>query len=186
MHCHIDRPIVTMRTALAFLCIMTVGMCATTLAQDKGQPAEYGRSAAPPTFSGPLTLSRTFVDTENNALSLSTTAAVAYGAKAVTCPAAHAAGCTIKIETSSQFWAIASGAVAQESISVTGGLTVNPSSFVNVDATDIGSLASVHTFQWTIGSVPAGTAHTINISFDVNSGTAFAGYRTATIQLFLN
>ena len=185
MLCHIDLPRVTIRAVLALLCILTSGLCTTTFAQDGGQPSE-APSAAPTVLAGPLTLSRVFLSTENNALSLSTTAATAFSARRVTCPSAHTKGCTIKVETSSQFWNIASGAVAQELVSVTGGLTVNPSTLVNVDTTSTGTLASVRTFQWMIGNVPAGTTQTISVSFDVNSGTALAGFRTETIELLLN
>lgn len=184
MDCLTDRSIGMIRRALA-LCIVVAGVCTTMFAQE-GQPAGDNRLAPPPAFLGPLTLSRTFMETQNGALSLSTTAAGAFSARNVTCPTTHANGCTLKIETSSQFWDIVSGSVAQESISVTGAVTVSPSPLVNVDATSTGPLASVRTFQWMVTNLAAGTTHTINISFDVNSGTAFAGFRTATIQLYLN
>src|ERR1700690_2722462 len=126
MDCHTDRSIGTIGRALVLLCMLAAGLCTTMFAQDKGQPGEDNRQAPPPAFLGPLTLSRTFLETQNGALSLSTTAAAAFSSRNVTCPATHANGCTLKIETSSQFWDIASGAVAQELISVTGGLTVSP------------------------------------------------------------
>ena len=185
MNRHTDHSIGTIPRALA-LCTLVAALCTTMFAQEKGQPSEDNRQAPPPAFLGPLTLSRTFVETQSGALSLTTTAAAAFSSRNVTCPATHANGCTLKIETSSQFWNITSGSVAQESISVSGGLTVSPSSLVNVDATSTGPLASVRTFQWTILNVPAGTTHTLGISFDVNSGTGLAGFRTATIELFLN
>src|SRR5580704_12161919 len=175
MDCHTDRSIGSLRRALA-LCGLLAALCATTFAQEKGQPAEEDRQAPPPAFVGPLTLSRTFVETQSGALSLTPTAAAAFSSRNVTCPATHANGCTLRIETSSQFWNIPSGAVAQESITVTGGLAVRPSALVNVDATSTGTIATVHTFQWTILNVPAGTTHTLGISFDVSSGTAFAGF----------
>jgi hypothetical protein len=85
-----------------------------------------------------------------------------------------------------EFWDIPSSSVAQVNVSITGGLTVYPSGIVNVDSTTTVGLASVHTFQWMVTGIGARTSQTVSISFDVTSGTAFAGFRTATIQTFLN
>jgi hypothetical protein len=37
-----------------------------------------------------------------------------------------------------------------------------------------------------ISGITAGSTTTVNVSFDVSSGTASAGYRTETAQLFFN
>ena len=173
-------------TTLALLCLFVGAFATATFAQSSAQPSEEaGPLALPPVVTGPLTLSKTVVDTENNFLGLSTTAAAAFGPVRFTCPAAHTRGCTIRLDVSSQFWNIPSGTVAQMLISSTGG-TINPSFIVNVDADTTGPLASVHTFQWMISGIPAGSTQTVNVSFDVSGGTAASGYRTETAQLYLN
>lgn len=152
-------------------------------AQGKSQPSS-GEPVAPPIAAGPLTLSQTFFDVENDGLGLGVTLVPAFVDRTVTCPASHTKGCLIKVETSSQFWDIPAGTAAVESITASGGLLVHPNALVAVDSTTTGSVAGVRTFQWTIGKIPAGTSTTIDISFYVETGTAFAGYRTATIQLY--
>lgn len=176
-----ERPVT--RT-VAVLCIFIGAFTAATFAQS-GQPSESSAPVSPSANTGLLTLSKTVINTENNFLGLSSTPAAAFGAATFTCPAAHTKGCTIRVDVSSQFWSIPSGSVAQVSISSTGGV-VNPSSLVNVDADTTGGLASVHTFQWMISGITAGSTTTVNVSFDVNSGTAASGFRTETAQLFLN
>lgn len=168
----------------ALLC-MLMGAFATAALAQGGQPSETSEAVVPSVNSGPLALSKTFINTENGFLGLSPTPAVAFGAVKFTCPATHTKGCTIRLDVSSQFWSIPSGSVAQVSISSTGG-AINPSSFVNVDADTTGGFASVHTFQWMISGIVAGSTTTVNVSFDVNSGTAASGFRTETAQLFLN
>ena len=157
---------------------------------DEAQPSETrDATAAPLTAQAALslTLSKTSIRTENNLLPLTTTSVAAFSTTTATCPATHTKGCTLKVEVSSQFWAIGAGNVAQANVTVSGaGLTVDPSSSVNVDSTSTGSLASVRTFQWMIRNVPAGSTQTVGINFGVNAGTANAGYRTATIGLYLN
>jgi hypothetical protein len=169
---------------VALLWILVGFLCAA-FGQDGGQPSENSRVVPLSANTGTLTLSKVLILTENGLLPLSTTAAAAFFSPKVTCPIAHTNGCIIKVETSSQLWNIPSGAVAQELITVTGGLSVHPASLVNVDSTTTGGLASVHTFQWMINAFPAGSTVTIGVSFDVNSGTADAGYRTETIELYL-
>jgi hypothetical protein len=65
---------------------------------------------------------------------------------------------------------------------------VDPSSFLNFDSTTTGPLASSFTFQWMKRKIPAGSIQTVNIFFQMDNegGTANTGYRTATIQLYLN
>jgi hypothetical protein len=176
-----NRPIT--RT-VALVCMLIGAFATATLAQS-GQPSETNPSAVLSVNTGPLALSKTFINTENGFLGLSSPPAAAFAAVKLTCPATHTKGCTIRLDVSSQFWNIPAGAAAQVSISSSGGV-VNPSSFVNVDADTTGGLASVHTFQWMISGIAAGSTTTVNVSFDVNSGTAASGYRTETAQLFLN
>jgi hypothetical protein len=187
-----ERPkaLALLRTALVLFVLLTIFLWTTSFAldsQDKGQPAEKSNSpaVAPLVLTGSLTLSHTLIQTENSLLGLSTTPASAFSPIAVSCPSSHTKGCTIAVIVSSQFYDITSGDVAQVNVSA-GSLTVNPSNVVNVDSTSTGILANVHTFQWMIESAPAGVTQTVDISFDVDGGTASAGYRTATVQLFLN
>lgn len=172
-------------TTLAFCCLFVGAFATSTFAQSTAQPSEEVGPSALPVVTSPLTLSHTVVDSENNLLGLSTTAAAAFGPVRFTCPAAHVRGCTIRLDVSSQFWNIPPGTVAQVLISSTGG-TILPSFIVNVDADTTGPLASVHTFQWMISGIPAGSTQTVNVSFDVTGGTAASGYRTETAQLYLN
>jgi len=168
---------------VALLCMLIGALTAATFAQS-AQPSE-GSPVLPSVNTGLLTLSKTIINTENGFLGLSSTPAAAFGGATFTCPALHTKGCTIRLELSSQFWSIPVGSVAQVSISSTGG-AINPASFVNVDADTTGGFASVHTFQWMISGIAAGSTTTVNTSFDVSSGTAASGYRTETAQLFLN
>ena len=173
-------------TTIALICLLAGALTTASFGQADAQPFESGhRPAPPPLVTGVLTLSKTLIDTQNNFLGLSTTPALAFGAKTFTCPATRLRGCTIRIEVSSQFWAIPVGTVAQVSISSTAG-TVSPSTLVNVNSDTNGGLASVHSFQWMVTGIPAGVTATVNVSFDVSGGTAASGYRTETAQLFLN
>lgn len=176
---------IAIRTVLTLLCMLVGGVSTSTTFAQSAQPSETSPSVMSPVNTGPLVLSRTIINTDNGFLGLSTTPAAAFGAVTFTCPAAHTKGCSIRLDVSSQFWSIPAGTVAQVSISSTGG-AINPSSFVNVDADTTGGLASVHTFQWMISGITAGSITTVNVSFDVSSGTAASGYRTETAQLFLN
>lgn len=171
------------RATVALLCMLIGAFTAVTFAQS-AQPSE-ATPVAPSVNSGLLTLSKTIMNTENGFLGLSPTPVAAFGGATFTCPPLHTKGCTIRLEVSSQFWSIPVGSVAQVSISSTTG-AINPSSFVNVDGDTTGGLASVHTFQWMISGIAAGSTTTVNTSFDVSSGTAASGYRTETAQLFLN
>ena len=172
------------RATVALLCMLVGALTAATFAQS-AQPSEDSPSVMPSVNTGLLTLSKTIINTENGFLGLSSTPAAAFGAAKFTCPASHTKGCTIRLDVSSQFWGIPVGSVAQVSVSSTGG-TINPASFVNADGDTTGGFASVHTFQWMISGIAAGSTTTVNTSFDVSSGTAASGYRTETAQLFLN
>jgi hypothetical protein len=161
------------------------GICTiTAFAQTAGQPSETKRLDFQLVRTN-LKLAKTVIDTETDALSLSATPAIAFSQVKFTCPVAHTKGCTIRVDISSQFWNIPAGTAAQMSVSCPGG-NVNPSPVVNVDADTTGNSASVHTFQWMIVGIVAGSVQTVDVSFDVLSGNAFAGYRTETAQLFLN
>ena len=169
---------------VALLCMFVGALTAAAFAQS-AQPSEDSPSVLPSVNTGPLTLSKTIINTESGFLGLSSTPAAAFGAAKFVCPTTHTKGCTIRLEVSSQFWSIPVGSVAQVSVSSTRG-TVNPASLVNVDGDTTGGFASVHTFQWMISGITAGSTTTVTTSFDVSSGTGSSGYRTETAELFLN
>jgi len=107
----------------------------------------------------------------------------------VVCPPAHTAGCTIRVEVSAGIWMVTAGTVAQMDVFVNGpGQAVDPNSFINVDSTNTGPLATAHTFQWMKKGIPAGSTQTVNVYFSVGvkGDSAMTGFRTATIQLYLN
>jgi hypothetical protein len=68
------------------------------------------------------------------------------------------------------------------------GQAMQPHNFVEVDSTTDGTHFDAHTFQWMKEGIPAGSAQTVNIFFatDFPGGSAGTGFRTATIQLYLN
>jgi len=127
-------------------------------------------------------LQRTYMRTHDNALGLTTVFVNAFGSTAIACPVT--AGCTIRIEVSSQFWAIDPGTVARMQVLVNGSAAgVEPDSLVNVDSTSTGSWANVRTFQWMKAYVPYGN-HSVQVQFQVSAGNAYAGYRMVTIEVF--
>lgn len=180
------RPIALLLLALSLLTGLS-GVNA--LAQDdEGQPTSAG-GAAPlaPQVAGNLRLSRTWIRTRDDGLAIGTALTAAFASTSVTCPSTATKGCTIRVTVSSQFWAIGAGNVARMNLSISGaGAAVDPAALVNVDSTTTVGLASVRTFQWMKRNIPAGSAETVNIQFQVSAGTASAGFRTATIDLYLN
>jgi hypothetical protein len=136
-----------------------------------------------------LQLASTTIKANNQTLALSSTQVAAFSATELTCPATHTQGCSIRIEVSSQFSNVVKGANAQVDVSISGNLfPVSPASLVDVargaGTAETGPAAS--TFDWVVLGVTAGTQVEINIDADVTSGTASAGDRTATIQLYLD
>jgi len=173
-------------------------MAANAFAQDQeegqsrevdGLPEEGAAAASGPQVARNLTLVRTTIRTETQGVALTSNFLTGFAPTTVVCPATHAAGCTIKVEVSATIFAISPGNAAQMDVNITGtGPAVDPASFVNVDSTTTGPLASVHTFQWMKRKIPAGSAQTVNILFTMlkKGGSANTGFRTATIQLYLN
>ena len=127
-------------------------------------------------------LQRTYMRTHDNALGLTTALVNAFGPTSIACPVT--AGCTVRIEVSSQFWEIDAGTVARMNVLVdNSGAGVEPNPLVNVDSTSTGGLANVRTFQWMKSYVPYGN-HTVQVQFQVSAGNAYAGYRMVTIEVF--
>jgi hypothetical protein len=56
---------------------------------------------------------------------------------------------------------------------------------VNVDSNS-SNASSAHTFQWIKKSIPAGSAQTVSVQFQVNAGAGSAGFRTMTVVLYKN
>jgi hypothetical protein len=151
---------------------------------EDGPAAPLGPQVAPN-----LTLAKTTIRTETNGFTFNSEFLYfGFAPTTVVCPSTHAAGCTIKVEVSATIWALNPGSVAQLDVNVKGpGQAVDPNSFINVDSTTTGPLASVHTFQWMKRGIPAGSTQTINIFFTLfGKNSASTGFRTATIQLYLN
>lgn len=131
-----------------------------------------------------LKLSTTVIKANNQILSLSTTEVSAFSGTELTCPQSHTKGCTIRVEVSSQFSGVASGASGQLNVFLNGNLfPVNPAQVISVVS---GPRAATGTFQWVILGVTAGSQVEVDINAGVTSGTGAAGARTATIELFLN
>ena len=154
--------------------------------QAEGQPTSDAAAAQVAQVAANLRLLTTTIRTDNNALALGPALVAAFAPTVVTCPAtAH--HCTIRVIVSSQLWGIDPGTVARMNVTIAGlGAAVDPASLVNVDSTSTGNLANVRTFQWMKRNIPAGAAETVRIQFQVNAGAAFAGFRTATVELYQN
>lgn len=123
--------------------------------------------------------------TEDSALGLSTTLVNAFAPITLPCPStAGANGCTFRVVVSSQFWDIPATATGQMQLTISGAGALGPAGLVNVASDTSPSLAETHTMQWVKRNVPAGTSVTVTMQFKVNTGTAFGGYRTMSIDVF--
>lgn len=131
-------------------------------------------------------LSYTAMRTVNTNLALSTTAADAFTATALPCPAsAGAAGCTVRVTVTSQFLNIAATEHAQMIINFTGPGTLGPANLIAVAAAgSVVSPVATHSMQWVKKNVPAGSTPTITIQFQTTAGAANAGFRTLSIEVF--
>jgi len=184
---------------MCLLAALSLAMAASAFAQDQqeeqsreanGQPEEDAAAAASgPQVAPNLTLAKTTIQTEGNLLTIGFNLVSGFAPTTVVCPPAHTAGCTIRVEVSAGIWMVTAGTVAQMDVFVNGpGQAVDPNSFINVDSTNTGPLATAHTFQWMKKGIPAGSTQTVNVYFSVGvkGDSAMTGFRTATIQLYLN
>jgi len=156
---------------------------------DGGQPEEDAAALLGPELEPNLTLAKTTIRTETQILTFTFNLFTGFTPTTVVCPSTHTAGCTIKVEVSATIFAVSPGNAAQMDVNIAGtGPAVDPASFVNLYSTTTGPLASVHTFQWMKRKIPAGSTQTVNILFTMlnKGGSAKTGFRTATIQLYLN
>ena len=135
---------------------------------------------------------QSFMKTANTNLAVGTSLVSAFSATKVTCPATHTAGCTIRVQVSSQF-SMGSGmqGTLRMKVSIPGtGSQVWPNSLVNV-ATMGGSMMGsgevfAHTFNFMKMGVPAGASQTVSIQLQTDAGAGSAGYRIASIDCLLN
>lgn len=135
---------------------------------------------------------QSFVRTANTNMAVSTTLVSGFNSTTVTCPATHAAGCTVRVQVSTQF---SMGCCMQGNfrikVSIPGsGSVMWPSSLVNVGMMGGGMMGYgdtfAHTFHWMKTGIPAGATQTVSIQFQTDAGSGTAGYRSAMIDLCLN
>lgn len=135
---------------------------------------------------------KSFMRTANTNLSVSTTLVSGFNSTAVTCPATHTAGCTIRVQVSSQFsMQCCMQGNFRIKVSIPGtGSQVWPNSLVNVAMMGGGMMGYgdmfAHTFQFMKTGIPAGATQTISIQFQTDAGIGTAGYRSAMVDLCLN
>jgi hypothetical protein len=152
----------------------------------QGQPEEDAAATAGQQVASNLTLVKTTVITENQTLTFTFNVVPGFAPTTLVCPSAHKAGCTIKVEVSAQIFGVSLDNFADIDVDVTGpGKAVEPHTFVSVYN---GSPTNANTFQWMKTGIPAGSTQTVKIFFatDLPRGSASTGFRTATIQLYLN
>ena len=157
--------------------------------RDTSQPQEDTALSAEPQRAQNLTLASTTIRTETALLSFNFDFFQGFEPTTVVCPADHKAGCTIRVEVSAVIWAVTPKNVAQLNVFINGaGQPVDPNQFINIDSTTTGPFASAHTYQWMKRGIPAGSTQTVNIDFTMflKGGSADTGFRTATIELYLN
>ena len=163
---------------------------ASVFAQERqGQPDEDAASVAPNAQAASnLMLAATTVRTENQILSFGFNSVAGFAPTTFVCPSTHKAGCTILVNVSAGIWHVSPSSVAQMFLNISGpGAPLDPNSVVNVSV-NTGPLAEAATFQFMKRQIPAGSRQTVNIFFQMGlqGATANTGFRTATVQLYLN
>ena len=135
---------------------------------------------------------KSFMRTANTNLSVSTTLVSGFSSTTVTCPATHTAGCTVRVQVSSQFsMQCCTQGNFRIKVSIPGtGSQVWPNSLVNVAMMGGGMMGYgdmfAHTFQFMKTGIPAGATQTVTIQFQTDAGKGTAGYRSAMVDLCLN
>ena len=163
---------------LALLLALTCSGNGLALAQS-GEP--YSDRVVPRATlpSPPLKLSRTKMVVGSNTVALSTTPVVVFTPVKLKCQNS-AASCTLRIEISSQFNTLTTGA-AQMRVTVSG-TTVAPTGTVNA-STNREGLSATHTMTF-VADVASGNVATATAQFATTTGTGNAGFRTMTVSLF--
>jgi hypothetical protein len=135
---------------------------------------------------------KSFMRTANTNLSVSTALVSGLSSTTVTCPATHTAGCTIRVQVSSQFsMQCCMQGNFRMKVSIPGtGSQVWPNSLANVAMMGGGMMGYgdmfAHTFQFMKTGIPAGATQTVSIQFQTDAGSGTAGYRSAMVDLCLN
>lgn len=139
-----------------------------------------------------MTPYQSFMKTVNTNLAISTSLASGFTATKISCPASHAAGCTIRVQVSTQFsMSCCMQGNFRMKVSIPGtGSQIWPSSLVNVGMMGGGMMGYgdvfAHSFLFMKSGVPAGASQTVTIQFQTDAGSGTAGYRSATIDCLLN
>lgn len=154
------------------------------------QPGQPEEGVAPPNAQAAsnLMLAVTSIKTESQILNFGFNSVAGFAPTTFICPPTHRAGCTIRVDVSAGIWAVSPSNVAQMFLNISGpGTALDPNSVVNV-SNNTGPLADAATFQFIKRQIPAGSTQTVNIYFQMgfNGGRANTGFRTATVQLYLN
>jgi hypothetical protein len=136
---------------------------------------------------------QSFLRTANTNMNVSTTLVSAFNSTTVTCPAAHYAGCTIRVQVSTQFsMSCCTQGKFRIKVSIPGsGSQLWPSSLVSVGMMGGGGMMgygdmAAHTFNWMKTAIPAGATQTVSVQFQTDAGSGTAGYRFANVDLSLN
>lgn len=135
---------------------------------------------------------KSFMKTATTNLSVGTSLVSAFNATTVTCPSSHAAGCTIRVQVSSQFsMSCCMQGNFRIKVSIPGtGSQIWPNSLVNVGMMGGGMMGYgdvfAHTFHFMKTGVPAGASQTVTIQFQTDAGSGTAGYRMANVDCLLN
>lgn len=139
-----------------------------------------------------LSAYQSFMRTANTNLSVGTSLVSAFNTTTVTCPATHTAGCTIRVQVSTQFsMSCCTQGNLRIKVSIPGtGSQIWPNSLVNVGMMGGGMMSSgdvfAHTFHFMKMGIPAGASQTVTIQFQTSAGNGAAGYRMASIDCLLN
>lgn len=135
---------------------------------------------------------QSFMKTANTNLSVGTSLVSAFASTPVTCPASHTAGCTVRVQVSTQFSmrCCMQGNFRIKVLIPGSGSQIWPNSLVNVAMMGGGMMASgdayAQTFHWMKTGIPAGATQNVTIQFQTDAGTGTAGYRIATVDCYLN
>ena len=116
----------------------------------------------------------------SNTVALSTTPVVVFTPVKLKCQNS-AASCTLRIEISSQFNTLTTGA-AQMRVTVSG-TTVAPTGVVNVSTNREAGQSATHTMTF-VANVASGNVATATAQFATTTGTGNAGFRTMTVSIF--
>ena len=164
-------------------------VAAGALAQEQaGQPEEGVLAPPNAQAASNLMLAVTSIKTETQILTFGFNSVAGFAPTTFICPPTHKAGCTILVDVSAGIWHVSPSSVAQMFLNISGpGAALDPNSVVNVSV-NTGPQAEAAAFQFMKRQIPAGSRQTVNIYFQtgLQGSSANTGFRTATVQLYLN